>query len=91
MRSITVDHHPSPQKLQQLGVYSWPVWEKEVSEFDWHYDSDETCYILDGHVFVTPEGGAPVEIRAGDFVVFPAGMSCTWKITQPIRKHYKFS
>jgi hypothetical protein len=24
------------QDLQQMGVFSWPTWEKEVSVFDWH-------------------------------------------------------
>ena len=36
------------------------------------------------------EGGDPVEINVGDLVEFPAGMSCVWKITQDIRKHYRF-
>ena len=29
-------------------------------------------------------------IEPGDLVRFPKGMSCTWKVTQPIRKHYNF-
>lgn len=90
MRQIRIEHNPSPEKLKQLGVSSWPIWEKEVSEFPWYYDSDETCYILEGEVEVTPEGGAPVRIARGDLVTFPQGMSCTWKILRPIRKHYRF-
>ncbi len=81
---------PSQEKLEQLGVKSWPIWEKEVSEFPWHYDDKETCLILEGKVVVTPKGGAPVEINAGDFVEFPQGMSCTWNIKKDIRKHYRF-
>jgi uncharacterized cupin superfamily protein len=50
----------------------------------------EVCYILDGEVTVTPEGGEPVTIRPGDLVTFPNGLSCTWKITKDIRKHYNF-
>ena len=45
------------------------------------YSSSETCLILKGKVTVTPDGGAPVEISAGDYVVFPAGMKCTWEVT----------
>ena len=26
----------------------------------------------------------------GDLVTFPAGMSCTWEIRRPVRKHYRF-
>ena len=25
---------------------SWPIWEKEVSRFDWYYDAAEECYLL---------------------------------------------
>ncbi|MGM0502499.1 MAG: cupin domain-containing protein, partial [Bacillota bacterium] len=41
------------EKLEELGVKSWPIWEKEVSEFDWHYDQQEVCYLLTGEVTVT--------------------------------------
>jgi uncharacterized cupin superfamily protein len=90
-RPIHVEHNPSAERLQQLGVFRWPVWEKEESEFEWFYDSEETCYLLEGHVIVTPEEGTPVEIGAGDLVIFPAGLACTWKITQRVRKHYRFT
>ena len=81
---------PGEEKLAQLGVKSWPIWSKDVSEFPWYYDSTETCYILEGQAVITPDGGAPVEINVGDLVVFPQGMQCRWKITREIRKHYRF-
>ncbi len=90
MSAVRVEHNPSPERLRELGVEDWPVWEKEVSRFSWSYDSDETCYILDGEVTVTPDGGKPVKVVRGDLVVFPEGMSCTWDIHQDIRKHYRF-
>lgn len=80
---------PEPEKLQEMGVNDWPIWEKETSKFDWSYGEKETCYILEGSARVQPEDGDPVEFAAGDLVVFPGGMSCTWEITSPIRKHYK--
>eukprot|EP00638_Chattonella_subsalsa_P007217 CAMPEP_0117754076 /NCGR_PEP_ID=MMETSP0947-20121206/12615_1 /TAXON_ID=44440 /ORGANISM="Chattonella subsalsa, Strain CCMP2191" /LENGTH=53 /DNA_ID=CAMNT_0005573099 /DNA_START=202 /DNA_END=361 /DNA_ORIENTATION=+ len=42
------------------------------------FDQNESAYILEGQVTVTPDGGEPIEIKAGDFVTFPAGMSCVW-------------
>ena len=24
----------------------------------------------------------------GDYVVFPKGISCTWKVLEPVKKHY---
>ncbi|AOW98934.1 cupin [Moorena producens PAL-8-15-08-1] len=81
---------PSQDYLDNLGVSNWPIWTKEVSEFPWTYDEPETCYLLEGEVVVTPDGGEPVQIAKGDLVTFPAGMSCTWKILSNVRKHYQF-
>jgi hypothetical protein len=90
MSTITVISDPTQSQLTESGVYSWPIWEKEVSTFDWYYSERETALILEGEVTVTPEGGEPVLIKAGDFVTFPAGMRCVWDITRAIRKHYNF-
>ena len=87
---IQVEHQPNPERLQRLGVSSWSIWTKEVSEFPWTYGEQETCYLLEGEVIVTPDGGEPVQFGKGDLVVFPSGMSCTWKILQPVKKHYQF-
>jgi len=89
MNRITVEHNPKPEVLERLNVTNWPIWTKEVSEFPWMYDTQEICYFLEGEVIVTPKGGQPVKIGKGDLVTFPAGMSCTWKINQPVRKHYQ--
>jgi hypothetical protein len=90
MTPIHIESNPSSERLKSLGVKNWSIWEKEVSEFPWHYDEMETCYFLEGDVEVTPEGGKPVRIGKGDLVTFPTGMSCTWKVLKPVRKHYKF-
>ena len=75
--------------LKALGVFGWPIWEKEVSAFDWHYDEKEVCLFLEGEVTVkTPF--ETVSFGKGDLVTFPAGLSCTWHVTHPVRKHYKF-
>lgn len=87
---IQVKRQISPEEQASLGIKDWPVWSKEVSEFPWTYDAQETCYFLAGAVTVTPVQGEPVTITAGDLAVFPAGLSCTWRITQPVRKHYRF-
>ena len=80
----------SPQELKRRGIFSWPIWQKEVSSFDWSYDSVEQCYFLEGRVKVqTPTGD--VEIKKGDFVTFPRGLSCVWDVKEPVRKHYNFT
>jgi hypothetical protein len=85
---ITVER-PSAQRLQELNVTSWPIWQKEVSTFPWSYDEPEMCYFLEGEVTVTTDQGATT-LRKGDLVSFPQGLSCTWRITRAVRKHYRF-
>lgn len=88
--AIQIEHQPSPERLEELDVYNWPIWVKEMSEFPWTYEETETCYLLAGDVIVIPDGGEPVQFGKGDLVTFPAGMSCTWKILAAVRKHYQF-
>ncbi|MBU0548984.1 MAG: cupin domain-containing protein [Candidatus Omnitrophica bacterium] len=76
--------------LKNKAILNWPIWEKEVSSFDWHYDSTEVCYLLEGRVVVKTEDGKEVAFGAGDLVTFPKGLSCTWDIKEPVRKHYNF-
>ena len=90
MSRIVVEHTPTPEKLEQLGVTRWPTWSKEVSTFPWTYGDPETAYVLEGEVVVTPDGGEPVTFGKGDLVFFPAGMSCTWEVRKALRKHYRF-
>jgi len=90
MKTIRVEHNPDSKRIGDLGARTWPIWEKDISEFPWYYDEQEVCWFLEGEVEVTPEGGTPVRIGKGDLVTFPQGLSCTWKVLKPVRKHYKF-
>jgi len=89
-QSITVKSNVPDSELQGQGVRRWPTWGCGVSKFPWSYSENETCYVLEGRVIVTPDGGEGVEIKAGDMATFPAGMSCTWDVKEAINKHYNF-
>ena len=79
----------SGEEIAKRGIMQWPIWTKEISQFDWFYDSEEQCLFLEGEVTVkTPEGD--FNIKAGDFVTFKEGLKCVWVVKQPIRKHYFF-
>ena len=80
----------SKDELNKLGVFSWPIWEKEISRFPWSYDSIEECYFLEGEVTVETKNGKTLSFGKGDFVTFPNGLSCVWDIKKPVRKHYNF-
>jgi len=87
---IEITREPDETVIAELGVKEWPIWECGESEFPWHYDQTEVCYVLEGQGTVTPDSGEPVEISAGDLVRYPAGMDCRWSVKQPVRKHYAF-
>ncbi|WNB75001.1 cupin domain-containing protein [Methylomonas koyamae] len=90
MSLITVEHNPSAERLQELGVASWPIWEKEISTFTIDFDETETAYVLEGEIVVTPVGGEPVRILPGDLVMFHAGLDSHWEVVKPLRKHYHY-
>ena len=79
----------SDVEVDNMGILNWPIWTCEVSEFPWKYDVEESCLILNGEVSVTA-GLDTVQIKKGDFIIFPKGLSCVWKVTKPVRKHYQF-
>ena len=82
---------PSQEELANLGVGTWPIWEKEASSFDWHYSSQEVCYFLEGEVEIEMASGEKVKIEKGDLATFPQGLSCKWHIKIKVKKHYSFS
>ncbi|WIA15164.1 hypothetical protein OEZ85_001849 [Tetradesmus obliquus] len=87
---VVVKSNVSKEQLEEMGVPRWPTWGCGASTFPWSYAENETCYVLQGRVLVTPDGGEAVEIKAGDMATFPAGMSCTWDVKEAINKHYNF-
>jgi uncharacterized cupin superfamily protein len=79
----------SESEIIEKNIRSWPVWEKEVSRFDWQYKGDEECLFLEGAVTIeTPEG--KFNLVKGDFVTFKDGLKCIWDVKEPIKKHYRF-
>ena len=88
---IVVPPTPSAEAVAALKA-KWGTWGCGVSTFDWTYDDEETAYILEGEVTVTPDDKSlpAVTIKAGQLVTFPDQMSCKWDVTVPINKHYCF-
>ena len=79
-----------PTDMEIAGMKSKPVWTCGVSTFDWYYDSEEVALIIEGSVTVN-YGSKSVSFAAGDFVVFPKGLSCVWQVEKPVKKHYMFN
>ena len=88
MEKVTVEK-ADLEKLKELDVSSWTLWEHGAGTFDWKYDSTERFYVLAGRVKVSTEDGQEVEFGAGDLVTFPRGVKCTWNVIEPIHKVYR--
>jgi len=78
---------PNEAEIKEMSTK--PTWGCGVSVFDWHYDQEETCLLIEGEVTVEYEGKS-VYITAGDMAIFPEGLSCVWKVTKPDNKYYIF-
>ncbi len=88
MKNVVIIH-PSDDELEKKAVKTWPIWTKEVSRFDWEYQGDEECYIIEGEVHLETEDGNYI-IKPGDFVTFKGGLRCVWDIKLPVKKYYNF-
>lgn len=62
------------------------VWECTPGQFKWHYTEDETVVIIAGETYLTMQDGQERRLSAGDVAFFPAGSTCTWRITNKVRK-----
>lgn len=87
MVDVPTKKKATPEEIER--AKKWNVWEKEESTFDWHYDTEETFYVVEGEATVTWDGGE-ISFGPGDLVTFPAGLSCTWHVKKRIRKYYTF-
>jgi uncharacterized cupin superfamily protein len=64
------------------------IWQCAPGPSHWTLETNEVIYLVAGRMTVTPDGGEPAEIRAGDVAVFPLGWTGTWDIHETVRKVY---
>ncbi len=90
MKNITVEQ-PDNERLEELGVESWPTLSMQACDIDWVFDQTEQSYFLEGRVIVETRDGRMVEVQKGDLAVFPKGLACTWHIIEPMHKHFRLT
>ena len=66
------------------------VWEATPSTYHATYTAYEFVHMISGRIVITPDGGAPITVQAGDAFVVEADFKGTWKIEEPVRKHFVF-
>jgi uncharacterized protein len=64
------------------------IWECTAGPSHWLLERNEFVHVLSGTMTVTPDGGEPAKVNAGDTLVFPKGWSGSWQIHETLRKLY---
>ena len=64
------------------------VWRSTPGAWRVAYDEWEYCVLRDGVSVVTPEGGDPLTLRAGDSLVIRPGFRGTWEVVETTVKDY---
>jgi len=64
------------------------VWECTPGRFRRQILQREFSHFISGHGFFIPDGGEPIELRAGDAILFPENCQGTWDIRETLRKSF---
>ncbi|MCR9149327.1 MAG: cupin domain-containing protein [Rhodobacteraceae bacterium] len=64
------------------------IWQSTPGAWRVAYDEWEYIRILAGHSILTPDGGAPVHLRAGDSYIIRPGFTGVWEVVETTRKDY---
>jgi len=64
------------------------IWEATPGTYHATYTAYEFVHLIAGRIVITPDGGTPVTVSAGDAFVIEADFKGTWKIEEAVRKHF---
>jgi uncharacterized protein len=66
------------------------IWECTVGSYHATYTNYEYVVLIAGRITITPDGGTPVTVKAGDAFVVEKDFKGTWVIEEDVRKHFDF-
>jgi uncharacterized cupin superfamily protein len=61
-------------------------WEATPGTYHATYDAWEFIHLLEGKITITPDGGEPRYVGAGDTFIIEKGFAGTWEITETALK-----
>ncbi|HWA92317.1 MAG TPA: cupin domain-containing protein [Rhizomicrobium sp.] len=70
------------------GIDCMGIWECSPGRWQRTIMQEEFAHFLTGRATFIPEGGEPIDIRAGDTVWFPVNSRGIWEIKEDVRKVY---
>ena len=75
-------------KIAGAGHADTGIWECSPGKFRRQVQAGEVMHILSGECTFTPDGKAPLHIRAGDTLFMPPRTMGVWDIKSTVRKVY---
>jgi uncharacterized cupin superfamily protein len=84
--TVTMNGYESDDGKLLMGT-----WECTPGVWDVDYQDWEYCHFLQGRCVLTPQGGEPIELKAGDVFIIEPGFKGTWEVLETVRKYYVFS
>jgi len=64
------------------------IWECTKGSYHATYSAYEYVVLIAGRITITPDGGTPVTVKAGDAFVVEHDFKGTWTIEEDVRKHF---
>jgi uncharacterized cupin superfamily protein len=83
-RGVVYAHSPDDHTFSGIWQCDGPT------RLRWHYDLDETVYILDGAAEVEHDGRIQL-LRPGSVAFFPAGSTAVWSVPDHVKKAFASS
>ncbi|SCX44346.1 hypothetical protein SAMN03159507_00650 [Pseudomonas sp. NFACC32-1] len=80
--------HVSSNAVERTDGVEAGVWECTPGRWQRQIVQQEFCHFIQGRCTFTPDEGTPIDIQAGDALMFPANTTGIWDVQETVRKSY---
>jgi len=84
--TVNLNAYTSADGTKIMGTWICTPGKWQVAYEKWEY-----CHFQEGYCIITPEGQAPIHLRAGDIFIVEPGMKGTWEVVETVRKYFVFA
>jgi uncharacterized cupin superfamily protein len=84
--TVNLNAYTSEDGSKIMGTWICTPGKWRVDYVKWEY-----CHFQEGYCVITPDGMAPIHLRAGDIFVVEPGMKGTWEVVETVRKYFVFA
>ena len=84
--TVNLNAYTSEDGSKIMGTWICTPGKWYVEYVKWEY-----CHFQEGYCVITPDGMAPIHLRAGDIFVVEPGMKGTWEVVETVRKYFVFA